>query len=249
MFLKMCNYLNPFFSKNRRLVVPCLALFLFGYANAFAEVLELGGEGEAVPSAGAESRAKKSREEASSSAKEGMLSADDEALLKTKSSYRLRPRDFIRIIVIGEPDTGIERRINPDGTVDVPFLKKLVPVSGLTITEAQEALAKEFKRYFKQPQVIISISSYAERRIYISGYVGKPGPVSVPPEETLTLGRAISMAGGILPRGRRSDISIKRMVDGKMTVIVKDLRKIDSGDQPDFVLEDEDSIYVEDSRF
>jgi hypothetical protein len=57
------------------------------------------------------------------------------------------------------------------------------------------------------------------------------------------------MAGGILPRGRRSDISIKRMVDGKMTVIVKDLRKIDSGDQPDFVLEDEDSIYVEDSRF
>jgi polysaccharide export outer membrane protein len=178
-----------------------------------------------------------------------MLSADDEALLKTKSSYRLRPRDFIRIIVIGEPDTGIERRINPDGTVDVPFLKKLVPVSGLTITEAQEALAKEFKRYFKQPQVIISISSYAERRIYISGYVGKPGPVSVPPEETLTLGRAISMAGGILPRGRRSDISIKRMVDGKMTVIVKDLRKIDSGDQPDFVLEDEDSIYVEDSRF
>ena len=131
----------------------------------------------------------------------------------------------------------------------MPFLKKLVPVSGLTITEAQEALAKEFKRYFKQPQVIISISSYAERRIYISGYVGKPGPVSVPPEETLTLGRAISMAGGILPRGRRSDISIKRMVDGKMTVIVKDLRKIDSGEQPDFILQDEDAIYVEDSRF
>ena len=245
----MLNYLNPFFSKNRRLVVPCLALFLSAYANTFAEVLKLGGEGEAVPSASAESPLKKTGEEVSSSAKGGMLSADDEALLKTKSSYRLRPRDFIRIIVIGEPDTGIERRINPDGTIDVPFLKKLVPVSALTITEAQEALAKEFKRYFKQPQVIISISSYAERRIYISGYVGRPGPVSVPPEETLTLGRAISMAGGILPRGRRSDVSIKRMVDGKITVIVKDLRKIDSGDQPDFVLEDEDSIYVEDSRF
>jgi len=54
-----------------------------------------------------------------------------------KSSYRLRARDFIRVGVINENDTVIERRINPDGTVDIPFLKQLVPVAGLTITEAQ----------------------------------------------------------------------------------------------------------------
>lgn len=242
---------NPlFFSKIRCHCLFLIAFFLFCPLSVFAdEVLELGGEGEFIRSVGASPVDKKNTSESSASLKGKPTNADDETLPALKSSYRLRPRDFIRIVVINEPDTGIERRINPDGTVDVPFLKKLVPVSGLTITEAQEALAKEFRRYFKQPQVVISISSYAERRIYISGYVGKPGPVSVPPEETLTLGRAISMAGGILPRGRRSDISIKRMIDGKMTVIVKDLRKIDAGQQPDFVLEDEDSIYVEDSRF
>jgi hypothetical protein len=42
-----------------------------------------------------------------------------------KSSYRLRPRDFIRVGVINEGDTVIDRRINPDGTIDVPFLKQL----------------------------------------------------------------------------------------------------------------------------
>ena len=165
-----------------------------------------------------------------------------------QNSYRLRPRDFIRVLVINEPDTQIERRINSDGTVDIPFLKKLVPVAGLTLTQAQVELANQFKVYFKKPQVTISIVSYAERRVYVSGYVGKPGPVSIPPEETLTLGRALAMAGGVLPRGNRSDVAIKRTKDGTPLVISKDVRRIDDGDEPDFILEDEDQIYVRDSR-
>ncbi len=165
-----------------------------------------------------------------------------------KGTYRLRARDSVRIQVINEADTLIERRINPDGTVDVPFLKQLVPLAGRTVTESQEQLARLFRRYFKEPQVILSIVTYAERRVYVSGYVGKPGPISIPPEESLTLGRALSMAGGILPRGRRSDVAVKRIRDGVVQVISKDMRKIDSGDEPDFVLEDEDQIYVDDSR-
>ena len=168
--------------------------------------------------------------------------------IESRNTYRLRARDFIRVLVINENDTQIERRINPDGTVDIPFVKQLIPVAGLTLTQAQDEIAIRFRKYFKDPQVVISIVSYAERRVYVSGYVGKPGPVPVPPEETLTLGRALSMAGGILPRGRRSDVAVKRMHDGTMQVISKDMRRIDSGDEPDFVLEDEDQIYVDDSR-
>jgi protein involved in polysaccharide export with SLBB domain len=165
-----------------------------------------------------------------------------------QNSYRLRARDFVRILVINEPDTQIERRINSDGTVDIPFLKKLVPVAGLTLTQAQVELANQFRQYFKKPQVAISIVSYAERRVYVSGYVGKPGPVAIPPEETLTLGRALAMAGGVLPRGNRSEVTIKRSRPGSPMVITKDVRRIDDGDEPDFVLEDEDQIYVRDSR-
>ncbi len=168
--------------------------------------------------------------------------------VESRNTYRLRARDFIRVGVINENDTQIERRINPDGTVDIPFVKQLIPVAGLTLTQAQDEIAVRFRKYFKEPQVVISIVSYSERRVYVSGYVGKPGPVPVPPEETLTLGRALSMAGGILPRGRRSDVAVKRMRDGVMQVISKDMRRIDSGDDPDFVLEDEDQIYVDDSR-
>ena len=137
---------------------------------------------------------------------------------------------------------------NPDGTVDVPFLKEIVKVGGLTVSEAQAVLEKLFLKYFKRPQVVLTIVNYAERRVYVNGFVGKPGSVLVPPEETLTLGRALSMAGGVLPRGNRSDVAIKRSRDGFTSVISKDVRRIDDGDEPDFILEDEDQIYVRDSR-
>jgi protein involved in polysaccharide export with SLBB domain len=164
-------------------------------------------------------------------------------------TYKLRPRDSIRVGVINEPDTLVERRINPDGTIDIPFLKEVVKVGGLTVSEAQQSIEKLFLRYFKRPQIILSIVSYAERRIYVNGFVGKPGSVLVPPEETLTLGRALSMAGGILARGSRSDVTVTRSLNGVPTPIVKDMSKIDKGEEPDFSLEDEDQIYVRDRTF
>lgn len=166
-----------------------------------------------------------------------------------RSGYRLRPRDSIRVGVINELDTLVERRISPDGTIDIPFLKETVKVGGLTLSEAQQTIEKLFLRYFKRPQVAINIISYAERRIYVQGFVGKPGPVIVPPEESLTLGRALSMAGGILPRGSRSDVTVTRSLNGVPTPIIKDMSKIDKGEEPDFALEDEDQIYVRDRTF
>jgi polysaccharide export outer membrane protein len=166
-----------------------------------------------------------------------------------RPSYRLRARDTIRVGVINEADTLVERRINPDGTVDVPFLKEIVKVGGLTVSEAQAVLEKLFLKYFKRPQVVLTIVNYAERRVYVNGFVGKPGSVLVPPEETLTLGRALSMAGGILARGSRTDVTVTRSLNGVPTPIQKDMSKIDKGEEPDFPLEDEDQIYVRDRTF
>jgi protein involved in polysaccharide export with SLBB domain len=166
-----------------------------------------------------------------------------------RPSYRLRPRDTIRVGVINEADTLVERRINPDGSIDIPFLKEIVPVGGLTVSEAQSAIEKLFLKYFKRPQVVLTIVNYAERRVYVNGFVGKPGTVLVPPEETLTLVWALAAAQGILPRGSRSDVTITRIINGVPTPIVKDVSKIDKGEEPDFPLEDEDKIYVRDRPF
>lgn len=166
-------------------------------------------------------------------------------------SYRLRARDFVRVGVINEGDTFVERRINPDGTIDVPFLgaDSLVAVAGMTVSEAQAALAARFAKFFKAPVVSVEIRGYAERRIYVDGSVGRTGAVAIPPEESLTLKKALAAAGGILRGGNRSAVVLRRKLpDGSLQTREVDVRAIDVGDEPDIPLEDDDSIFVRESR-
>lgn len=175
----------------------------------------------------------------------------DAASGPVRESYHLRARDFVRIGVINENDTYVERRINTDGTIDVPFLKddSLVKIAGLTMTEAQAELAKRFSAYFKAPQVSLEIKGYAERRVYIDGSVGRPGPVAIPPEEDITLKKALAMAGGILRGGNRSAVILRRkQADGSVKTYDFDVRKIEEGAEPDVLLEDDDQVFVRESR-
>jgi len=177
--------------------------------------------------------------------------AADPAAGPVRESYHLRARDFVRIGVINEADTFVERRINTDGTIDVPFLKddSLVKIAGLTMTEAQAELAKRFGIYFKTPQVSVEIRGYAERRIYIDGSVGKTGPVPIPPEEEITLKKALATAGGILRSGNRSSVVIRRkQSDGSVRTFEINVSRIEEGKDPDVLLEDDDQIFVRESR-
>lgn len=177
--------------------------------------------------------------------------AVDPAAVAPRESYRLRARDFVRIGVINENDTFVERRINTDGTIDVPFLKEdsLVKIAGLTMTEAQVELAKRFGAYFKSPQVSVEIKGYAERRVYIDGSVGRTGPVAIPPEEDITLKKALAMAGGILRGGNRSAVILRRkQADGSVRTFDINVSKIEEGTEPDVLLEDDDQVFVRESR-
>lgn len=177
--------------------------------------------------------------------------AVDPAAGPVRESYRLRPRDFVRIGVINEADTFVERRVNTDGTIDVPFLKEdsLVKIAGMTMTEAQNELAKRFGAYFKSPQVSVEMRGYAERRVYIDGSVGRTGPVTIPPEEEITLKKALATAGGILRGGNRSSVILRRkQADGTVKTFEINVSKIEEGAEPDVLLEDDDQIFVRESR-
>jgi protein involved in polysaccharide export with SLBB domain len=178
-------------------------------------------------------------------------SADAGAPAAEQVSYRLRARDFVRVGVLNEADTFVDRRINPDGTIDIPFLGQdsLVKVSGLTMTEAQAAIAARFAKFFKSPVVTVEIRGYAERRVYVDGSVGRTGPIAIPPEETLTLKKALASAGGILRGGNRAAVVLRRkQPDGSLRTQEIDVRRIDVGEAPDIPLEDDDHVFVRESR-
>lgn len=161
--------------------------------------------------------------------------------------YTLHPTDMLKMQMYQEPDFQPEVSVAQDGTIVLPMLGT-VKVGGKTVAETQTMLTERYKEFFKEPNLTIIITKYAERKVYIDGMVGRAGPVGFPNEENLTISRAIAFAGGILPRGARNDVKLTRNVDGKDVTTVIDMDDINTGAKPDIELKENDRIFVRDSH-
>ncbi len=163
--------------------------------------------------------------------------------------YRIRPMDMIRFEMFQEPENRGEYRVSGDGNITL-YLLGPVKVAGLTLREAKEKIEDSYRKaaYYVNPQVSLQILSYAERRVYVDGFVGAVGPVLMPMEESLTLIRAITAARGLLPRASRTNvILIRKTDDGEKTYVIN-LKNIQEGIDPDILLQEGDKIYVQDSK-
>lgn len=147
-----------------------------------------------------------------------------------------------------DPANRGEYRVSKEGNITLNFIG-IVPVEGKTLVELKSDIEKLYreKGYYKNPQVTLTVTNYAERRIYVSGYVASPGPVLIPIEEELTLGKAIDAARGVLPRASRTSVKVTRTKDGIIKNWDVDLKRIQEGLDPDFPLEEGDRVYVPDS--
>jgi polysaccharide biosynthesis/export protein len=166
---------------------------------------------------------------------------------KLAELYTLRPTDVLQVEIYQELDSKFQISISQEGDIVLPLIGK-VQVAGMTQNEAQQKLTEAYLAFYKKPQVTILITKYAERKVHVDGMVGHAGPVLFPPEEPMTIMRAITAAGGIAPRGERSDVRLKRVVDGRETTTIIDTADISSGKAPDIELKENDYIYVRDSR-
>lgn len=169
--------------------------------------------------------------------------------LNQSRDYRIRPMDLIRFEIFQEPDQRNDYRVSGDGNIALPYLNQ-VNIKGLTLIEAKEKIEKLYREggYYKDPQVSVQITQYAERRIYVDGFVNATGPLVMPMEEELTLGRAITMARGLQPRASRTNVLLTRNIDGEDKTFVINVAEIQEGRAPDIHLEEGDRIYVQDSK-
>lgn len=170
---------------------------------------------------------------------------------KVKSSYRLTPLDVLNIKVFQEPDLDTVYKITADGTVVLPLIGE-VSVSGLSITDAQNKIKELYEKdYLVHASVSIFVAEYAPRRVYVTGQVFRPGEVLFPPEEDLTLSRAIANAGGTTRIAKVSAVFVKRKLpNGTVKVYEVDLGAIlNDKNVTDFPLKDGDTIDVKESAF
>lgn len=161
-------------------------------------------------------------------------------------NYILKPSDVIQISVFLEPDLEKSVRIEADGTVTLPLIKK-VKVSDLTVSDAQELITQLYNRdYLVDPQISVLVVSFSPKIIRVLGSVNRPGVVEMPPDREMTLTEAIASANGISRLGNPKSITIKRVDDvGKTKQFEVNFNRIlMNANAKDMILEEGDTIWV-----
>lgn len=161
-------------------------------------------------------------------------------------NYILKPSDVIQISVYLEPDLEKSVRIEADGTVSLPLIKK-VKISDLTVSEAQELITQLYNRDFLvDPQISVLVVSFSPKLVRVLGSVNRPGVIEMPPDRPMTLTEAIANANGVNRLGNPKSITIKRVSESGETqqFEVNFNRILMNADAKDMILEEGDTIWV-----
>jgi len=127
------------------------------------------------------------------------------------------PGDLFEVSVVGEKDIPKVFRIQPDGTIDFPYIDRLM-VAGLEPQQIEEAIKKALvdRKILSDPQVTLVVTQYNSKKVSIVGSVQKPG--SLPWTEGMKLVDAISLAGGLTSLADGDHVLITRVIPGNRTV-------------------------------
>lgn len=158
------------------------------------------------------------------------------------------PGDVFEISVLGEKDIPRTFRVQPDGTVDFPYLER-VTIAGLEPQEIEATIEKGLlDRILSNPQVTVIVTQYNSKKISIVGAVLRPG--SLPFQEGMKLVDAISLSGGLSNIADGEHVRITRTVAGNKTVTATvSVDDITDGRRSDIPLQAGDTIKVEQRVF
>jgi polysaccharide export outer membrane protein len=159
------------------------------------------------------------------------------------------PGDMFEVSVLGEKEIPKEFRVQPDGTIDFPYLDR-VPVAGLEPQQIEDLIKKQLveRKILIDPQVTLIVKQYNSKKVSVVGAVQKPG--SLPWQEGMKLVDAISLAGGLTSLADGDHVRITRNVGSSKTVTATvSVDDITDGKLADVPLQAGDTIKVDQRVF
>jgi protein involved in polysaccharide export with SLBB domain len=171
-------------------------------------------------------------------------------MAQTDSNYRLAGDDLLDFRVFQEPELDAVIRVSGDGNAIFPLVGS-ISVAGKTIGEATELLRQRYMAgYLVNPQITLTVRTYARKVFTILGQVLKPGSYAIEGSESISLLDAIGMAGGYTRIANPGKVTVKRRVGGQETVIKVDAKKMArSSSDSTFRVQPGDVITVGESIF
>lgn len=136
-------------------------------------------------------------------------------------NYRIEPGDTLKIVYPFHEDMDQnEVVVKPDGKVHATQVGEIT-VAGLSTVDLSKLLAERTADRLRNPEVVVSVFKFSEKKIYIAGEVDKPGPVEY--QKGLTPLQAIVAAGGFRDTAMVDSVILIRPVDNSEPIA----RKID----------------------
>jgi polysaccharide export outer membrane protein len=107
-------------------------------------------------------------------------------------TYKIGAEDQLHIRVWRENDLTTSVVVRPDGKITLPLAGE-VEAAGLTPEQLTVKVSEALSKFLNKPEVIISVTSVQSKRYYLSGNVGRSGPVPLVTPTTIL--QALSASG------------------------------------------------------
>lgn len=143
--------------------------------------------------------------------------------------FTLGPGDVLTLNIAGHPDLArpeVPLRIDPDGNLVLPLIGS-VRLAGLSVVESKQAIEAALERFVIEPEVGLSVQTYAARQAFVLGEVERPG--GVPLDRPLNLLQVLALAGGVREGGDRDQVALLRVQAGQLAVHFFDAATPDAG--------------------
>ena len=135
--------------------------------------------------------------------------------------------------------------VTPSGEIMLPLIGN-IKVANYTLPEVKNKLLNILKNYYVNPvDISFTLISSAKRIIYVGGEVKIPGPY--PLADSMTLIKAIMVAGGTTPEGDLNNVILLHYNNrGELTIFRSNLKEVIDHNQryQDIALAPQDVVYV-----
>src|SRR5262245_11777246 len=122
-------------------------------------------------------------------------------------AYRLEPGDAVQIRYTHHPEMTQDDLIPPDGKINAKLVGE-IDVTGLTAEQLEQLLVQRTSDQLKAPEVVVSVTRFSEKLVYVGGEVARPG--TFPYRRGLTPLQAVAASGGFRDTARVDSVILVR---------------------------------------
>jgi protein involved in polysaccharide export with SLBB domain len=173
----------------------------------------------------------------------GLLAADaldPAASPLVPADYVIKPGDEVVVALWGSVDAELTLRVDRSGRITIPRVGTIA-VAGVRFSDLQETVRRRVAQTFRNFEISVSMGALRAIRVFVTGFVERPGALTVPSLSTLS--QVLLEAGGPSTAGSFRQIGLRRAGQPVVTLDLYDLL-VKGERRNDLVVEADDVLHV-----